>query len=71
VDQVLAHAKAFGIESDRFLAYADGRWGVGWRLSAHGRSRAWEELERPRNDAQGYSDKVDVALRGMNERGAS
>lgn len=71
LDQVLAHAKAFGIAPDRFLAYADERWGVGWRVSAHGRSRAWEELDRHRNDPRGYCDKVDVALQGRTERRAS
>jgi hypothetical protein len=71
LDQVLAHAKAFGIEADRFLAYADGRWGVGWRVSPHGRARAWEELDRHRNDPQGYCDKVEVALQAGNGRRAS
>lgn len=51
--QVLALAQSLGIEAERFLAYADGRWGVGWRLSPHGRARAWEELDRHRNDPDG------------------
>lgn len=69
--QVLALAQLFGIEADRFLAYADGRWGVGWRLNPHGRARAWEELDRHRNDPGGYHDKVDVAFRASAERSAS
>lgn len=62
LQQVLALAQSFGIESDQFLAYADGRWGVGWRVSAHGRARVWDELDRHRNDAVGYRDKIDAAL---------
>lgn len=71
LDQVLALAKAFGIEPGQFLAYADGRWGVGWRVNAHGRARAWEELDRHRNDPQGYCDRVDVALQAVSGRRAS
>jgi hypothetical protein len=71
LQQVLALAQSFDIESERFLAYADGRWGVGWRVSAHGRARAWDELDRHRNDAGGYRDKVDAALKVRAERRAS
>ncbi|TXH62968.1 MAG: hypothetical protein E6Q93_02455 [Burkholderiaceae bacterium] len=71
LDQVLAHAKALGIAPARFVAYADGRWGTGWRLSPHGRARAWEELDRHRNDPLGYRDKLDVALQSGNGRRAS
>lgn len=67
--QVLALAKALGVEPARFLAYADGRWGAGWRINLHGRARAWEELDRHRNDAPGYADKVTVALHAAAERG--
>lgn len=69
--QVLALAQSFGVEPESFLAYADGRWGVGWRLSPHGRARAWEELDRHRNDPDGYFDKVDASLRSRAERSAS
>lgn len=68
--QVLALAQSFGIERERYLAYADGRWGVGWRMSAHGRARVWDELARHRQDAMGYCDKVDVALGALAGRGA-
>lgn len=71
LNQVLALAQSFGVESGRFLDYADGRWGVGWRVSPHGRARAWEELDRHRNDAPGYCDKVDVALRARAGRKTS
>lgn len=69
--QVLALAQSFGVEAESFLAYADGRWGVGWRLSPHGRARAWEELDRHRNDPDGYHDKVDASLRSRAARSAS
>jgi hypothetical protein len=65
--QILTRAHEFGIEAERFLAYADGCWGVGWRISPHGRSRVWDELERHRNDAEGYRDKVEVRLRAAAE----
>ena len=68
--QVLALAQSLGIERERYLAYADGRWGVGWRMSAHGRARVWDELERHRQDAMGYCDKVDFALGALAGRGA-
>jgi Recombination directionality factor-like len=68
---VLTRARDLGVEPDRFLAYADGRWGAGWRINRHGRARAWEEVERHRNDAQGYADKVAVALHAHTERGSA
>jgi hypothetical protein len=63
-------AQSLGIERERYLAYADGRWGVGWRMSAHGRARVWGELDRHRQDAMGYCDKVDIALGALAGRGA-
>nr|WP_297383461.1 hypothetical protein [uncultured Roseateles sp.] len=58
-----ARVRAYGIEPDRYTAYADCRWGPGWKLNPHGRSRAWDELERYRNDPQGYLDKIETELR--------
>ena len=63
LDQLRGRARAYGIEPDRYTAYADSRWGPGWKLSPHGRSRAWDELERYRNDPQGYLDKIESELR--------
>ena len=63
-------AQSFGIERERYLAYADGRWGVGWRMSAHGRPTVCDALDRHRQDAMGYCDKVDVALGALAARGA-
>ena len=62
-DKVLARAIAMGIAAERYEAYADRRWGSGWKLNRHGRRRAWDELERYRNDPQGYADKVDTEMR--------
>jgi hypothetical protein len=47
---------------EQYQAYADRRWGRGWRLNPHGRRRAWDELDRYRNDPQGYLDKIESEL---------
>lgn len=60
--QLLVRSAAIGLDPNRYQAYADRRWGKGWRLNAHGRRRAWDELERYRNDPQGYLDKVESEL---------
>ena len=60
--QLLVRARAIGLDPESYQAYADRRWGKGWRLNAHGRRRAWDELERYRNDPQGYLDKVESEL---------
>ena len=64
-DKVLARAIASGVAAERYEAYADRRWGSGWKLNRHGRRRAWDELERYRNDPQGYADKVDTEMRAV------
>lgn len=63
LERVLLRANRYGIEAERFRAYADRRWGAGWSLNAHGRARAWDELDRHRNDPSGYRDKVDSTLK--------
>jgi len=63
LDQVRTKARTYGIDPERYTVYADRRWGAGWKLSPHGRSRAWDELERYRNDPQGYLDKIESELR--------
>lgn len=63
VDRVVARAVASGIASDLYEAYAERRWGSGWKLNRHGRRRAWDELERYRNDPQGYLDKVETEMK--------
>jgi len=62
-DKVLARAIAMGIAAERYEAYADRRWGSGWKLNRQGRRRAWDELERYGNDPQGYADKLDTEMR--------
>ena len=63
VDKVVARALASGIASDLYEAYAERRWGSGWKLNRQGRRRAWDELERYRNDPQGYLDKIDTEMK--------
>ena len=63
VDKVLARALASGIAADLYEAYSDRRWGSGWKLNRQGRRRAWDELERYRNDPQGYLDKIDTEMK--------
>ncbi|MEO8154660.1 MAG: hypothetical protein ABI605_16435 [Rhizobacter sp.] len=69
--QLLVRAVDIGLDPARYEAYADRRWGKGWKLNAHGRRRAWDELERYRNDPQGYLDKVDCELAAAASRSAA
>lgn len=64
VAQVLAAALALGVNASCFERYAARRWGVGWKRNAVGRLQALDEIDRYRNDAVGFIDKIDVALRG-------
>jgi hypothetical protein len=63
LDKVIARAGAIGLSADVYVAYTDRRWGSGWRLNRQGRRRAWDELERYRNDPQGYVDKVESEMK--------
>ena len=63
-EQVSDRAKSYGIDKIQYEAYADQRWGRGWRLNAFGRQHAFDELERYRNDPRGYLDKIDCAMKG-------
>jgi hypothetical protein len=62
-EQVLARVQAYGIAPERYQAYADRRWGRGWKLNPRGRRQAWDEVERYCNDPQGYDDKIESELR--------
>ena len=62
LEHLLVRAQAYGIAAEQYQAYADRRWGRGWRLNPHGRRRAWDELDRYRNDPQGYLDKIESEL---------
>lgn len=63
--KVLAFADRLGIPGAAYGAYADHRWGSGWKLNPHGRRRAWDDIERHRNDPSGFLDKVDATARGV------
>jgi hypothetical protein len=58
LDQLMACVHSGGIPPELYLSYADRRWGMGWKRNPQGRERAWNELERYRNDPQGYLDKI-------------
>ncbi len=61
-EQLMARVQAYGIVPERYQAYADRRWGRGWKINPNGRARAWDELERYGNDPQGYLDKIESEL---------
>lgn len=65
LEQLMARVEAMGLAPDRYRAYADRRWGAGWRINPRGRGQVWSELDRYRNDAHGYRDKVETELRSM------
>lgn len=58
LEQLMGCVQDGGLPPKLYLRYADRRWGTGWKLNPHGRARAWNELERYRNDPQGYLDKI-------------
>lgn len=62
-EQLMRRVEAYGIVPERYRAYADRRWGRGWKLNPNGRLQAWNELERYGNDPQGYGDKIESELR--------
>lgn len=65
LDQLLEKVQTQGIDPQRYLAFADQRWGAGWKLNPRGRARAWDELERYRNDPDGYRDRIDLAFESL------
>lgn len=65
MEQIVGKVQSYGIDLTQYDAYADQRWGRGWRSNAFGRHHAQEELDRYRNDPQGYLDKIDCAMRGL------
>jgi len=61
-EQLMARVQAYGIVPERYQAYADRRWGRGWKINPNGRAQAWNELERYGNDPQGYLDKIESEM---------
>lgn len=61
-EQVLAAAARLGVDAARFERYADRRWGPEWIRNANGRHQVLDEIERYRNDPEGFSDKIDAHL---------
>jgi hypothetical protein len=61
-EQVLAAAARLGVDAARFERYADRRWGPEWMTSANGRHQVLDEIERYRNDPEGFADKIDAHL---------
>lgn len=62
LEQLMIRVQAYGIVPERFQAYADWRWGRGWKINPNGRAGAWDELERYRNDPQSYLDKIESEM---------
>jgi Recombination directionality factor-like len=65
VEQVINAAADFGIDGERYAAYAAKRWGPGWKINADGRRRAFAEIERFRDDPDGLTDKIDAEIDGF------
>jgi predicted kinase len=61
-EQVLAAAAGLGVDTARFARYADRRWGPGWMRNANDRHQVLDEIERYRNDPEGFADKIDAHL---------
>ena len=61
-EQVLAAAAGLVVDTARFERYADRRWGQVWMRSANGRQQVLDEIERYRNDPEGFADKIDAHL---------
>lgn len=62
VEQVINAAAEFGIDGARYTAYAAKRWGPGWKINAAGRRRALAEIERFRDDPDGFTNKIDAEI---------
>ena len=61
VEAILGVVDAFGMDRDRFEAFALKRWGAGWKRNAGGRSRVLAVLEGC-EDAVALAAEVDGAL---------
>jgi hypothetical protein len=61
-EQLMARVLAYDILPEQYRAYADRRWGPGWKINPHGRAQAWNELGSYSNDPQGYRDKIESEM---------
>ncbi len=61
-EQLMARVQACSIVPERYRAYADRRWGPGWKINPHGRAQAWSELERYVADKDMLRQRVDSFL---------
>lgn len=62
VEQVLDAAVGLGVEAVCFERYARLRWGPDWKRDASDRFRVLDEIERYRNDPEGFLDKIGACL---------
>ena len=51
-------ARALGVPQERFEAYAEKKWGKGWKLAAGGRKRALDDLAAFEENSEGFLKKV-------------
>ncbi|MFH1987934.1 MAG: hypothetical protein ABIK25_09950 [Pseudomonadota bacterium] len=61
-EELMVRVLAYDILPEQYRAYADRRWGPGWKINPHGRAQAWNELARYGNDPQGYRDKIESEM---------
>ncbi|MYM96456.1 recombination directionality factor [Duganella vulcania] len=66
VEAILGVVDAFGMDRGRFEAFAQKRWGAGWKRNAGGRSRVLAVLEGC-EDAAALAAEVDGALGAASE----
>lgn len=69
VEQVLDAAVALGVEAACFERYARLRWGPDWKRDASDRLRVLDEVERYRNDPDGFLDKIVTYLNRSGQPG--
>lgn len=69
VEQVLDAAVALGVDAERFERYARLRWGLDWKRDASERRRVLDEIERYRNDPEGFLDKIVTCLNRSGQPG--
>lgn len=55
---IIDAAAALGVDPQRFEAYAEKRWGRGWKLAAGGRKRALDDVSAFADDPNGFQEKV-------------